>query len=171
MIAGLLTTGMVAAQQYGYGKAYAQEAYEGVRAHVGLALPGDLDGTVVYGADYIRQDLLGTVNYFSSDMSDEDGQAKAQVWSFEGSYLLRAEDDPGMYYGAGLGWVFADWDGPGAGSGNESSLIWNLVVGKEFYREGAFGEPGAFVEARYNLGTDLGEADVDGLRLVGGWRF
>lgn len=167
VIAGLLL-GSSAMAQWGYGMRYADEAYQGFRLNLGWAKPGTLDGALVYGGGYIWKDGLGTVNYLRSEGVD--------LWTLEYSYLLRGQDDPSLYYGAGVGWANASWDeGVNASqtlrSTSDSSIIWNLVVGKEFGAENQFGKNSWFVEGRYCFGSSIGGSDVDGLRIVGGYRF
>jgi len=172
LILGLLALGSVAYAQFGYGDEYAKKAYEGARAQVGWAWPGDVDSSFIWGGSYIWEQALFSANYFRGDVKNEVG-VKAKVLSLEGSYLWRAKSDPGLYYGAGYGWARADIDGPG-GSQDDSTGMWNIVVGKELNSREEFGKPGVFVEARVNLGSKLTfdrKGDINGLRVLAGWRF
>jgi len=165
-----LTSVAMAAGSFGYGTGYSDEAFQGFRAHLGIAWPGDLDSTMVYGGDYIWKSGLATLNFLNSDSVD--------VWSLEYSYLLRGQDDPSLYYGGGIGGASASGGGSvsadalAEGSSSDTSLLWNIVVGKEFGgQKGEVGSNSWFLEARYNLGSDLRGGDIDGLRVVAGWRF
>jgi hypothetical protein len=152
---GLSSVAMAAG---GYGGSYSDEAYQGFRAHLGYAWPGDLDSTIVYGGDYIWKSGLATVNVLNSDSTS--------LWTVEYSYLLRGQDDPSLYYGGGVGWASA------SNGGTDTGVLWNILLGKEFGGEnGEIAKNSWFLEARYNLGSDLDGLDVDGLRVVGGWRF
>ena len=147
---GLSSVAMAAGS---YGGSYSDEAYQGFRAHVGFAWPGDLSSTVVWGGDYIWKHGLATVNILNSD--------DITLWTLEYSYLLRGQDDPSLYYGGGVGWASA------SGTHTDTSVLWNLVLGKEVGgKNGVIGKNSWFAEARYNLGSDF-----DGLRVVGGYRF
>jgi hypothetical protein len=160
VIAILALSAGAALAQYGgsYGGMYDEDIFEGFRVHAGWAWPGDLDDEVVYGADYIWRSLLLTGNYIAAD-------GDIDVWTAELSYLLRGQEDPGLYYGAGGGWA---WVGNG---GDDDSIIFNVVIGKEFYSPGQLGQPAWFLEARYNFGSDFDPGDIDGLRVVGGFHF
>lgn len=178
VILGLLSAGAAFAQGYygyGYGDEYADEAYRAFRVQVGWAEPGDLDSCAVFGASHIWKNALLTVNYLKSDETLVGGRVEAKIWSIEGSYLWRAKTDPTMYYGGGYGWLRSDADfTPVEGAStsvDDNSGVWNLVVGKEFPREGEFGKPAIFAEARWNFGTSIRFSDVNGPRVVVGWRF
>ena len=148
----------VAMAQGGYGGSYSDEAYQGFRAHLGFAWPGDLDSALVYGGDYIWRHGLATVNILNSE--------DITLWTLEYSYLLRGQDDPSLYYGGGLGWASA------SNGDTDTGVLWNVLLGKEFGgQNGTIGKHSWFVEARYNLGSDVGHLNVDGLRVVGGYRF
>lgn len=184
VVAALTVSGAALAQYgYGYGEMPPDEAYEGFRVHAGWISPNDLDDDLTYGADYIWRNALLSVNLSRCatviGTGDSSGSTAVDLWSVEASYLLRGQADPGLYYGAGLGWCKADWDSPilptsispsGAG-GDDDSLIWNVVLGKEFAAPEQFGEPAWFLEARYSFGSKIGEGNVDGLRVVTGYRF
>ncbi len=163
IVAALLASGAAALAQ-GYGSQYAIEAYEGPRVHVGWVDPSDVDSTVIYGASYIWQKALVSANYFSDDLANAAGSAK--VITVEASYLLRAEVDPGLYYGAGYGFSRADANGAKSTNG-----LWNLVIGKEFNSAAEFGKPGLFLEGRWTLGSRIPGGNINGPRVVVGWKF
>ncbi len=172
VILGLLALGSAVFAQGGYGSEYATQAFQGPRAHVGWVDPGDVDSTVIIGASYIWQNALLSANYFKSDVTNFPGVV-AKMFSLEASYIWRAETDPGLYYGGGYGFAYADISGPG-GPETDTTGMWNIVIGKEFNSPEEFGEPGLFVEARWNLATRLTfdvEGDINGPRVVAGWKF
>ena len=131
----------------------------GIRVHAGYVKPLDFDGSLVYGADYIWKNALATVNYFAPDDSEDN------FWTLEGSYIWRPKTDLSWYYGAGLGVAITT-------SSSESGLIWNGVVGKEFWMNGKDHGGVPYAEARYTLGSTSNLDDnIDGLRVTVGWRF
>ncbi len=177
LVLGLLALGSVAWAQFGYGDEYAKKAYQGPRAQVGWVDPGDVESTIIYGGSYIWENALLSVNYFKADAEAAAG-TEVKVLSLEGSYLWRAKTDPGLYYGAGYGMARAEasWTG---GSLRKTRGMWNVVVGKEFNSTKEFGKPGPFAEARYVFGSRWNatvdgaaySGDINGLRLLVGWRF
>ena len=134
------------------------DPFTGFRVHAGWVVTNkEIDNAPVYGGDFIMEQALGTVNFVQADDGD--------VWTFEGSYLWRAQNDPSLYYGAGAGLATAP-------ENSDSALIFNAVIGKEFQPKDSFGGNVPFVEARYTLGSDTQmDVNIDGLRLVAGWRF
>lgn len=183
LLLGLLTLGTAVFAADEYGSEYSQKAYQGVRAQVGWADPGDLDSAFIWGASYIWKNALLSANYFTSNIDEIDGDAK--VLSLEASYIWRCKKDPGLYYGLGYGLARADvsWDSVSAsqteddegGSDTQTKGMWNIVVGKEFNSPKQFGKPGMFAELRWNLGSKFsaedGSGDIDGARLLLGWKF
>ena len=174
VIVGILAASLALAQP-----GPADQLYEGARLHVGWVNPAHFNSTVVYGGDYIWKNVLATANYFSTDGTVAGFPVDLRVWSVEGSYLFRAQGDPGLYYGAGVGYASHEFDVSGQGSTTAGAVLYNLVVGKEFHQNGIFGGSVPYVEVRYNF--DFGAASlneislpvsgIDGFRLTAGWRF
>lgn len=157
----------------------ADELYEGARLHVGWVNPAHFDSTLVYGADYLWKNALVTANFFATDGEVSGFDVDLTVWTIEGSYLLRPESDPGMYYGAGVGYVSHAFDVVGFGSTTEGTVLYNVVLGKEFHESDRFGGGVPYVEVRYNFDFGAASLDdirlpvsgIDGFRLTAGWRF
>ena len=164
IVLGLLALGTAAFAQGEYGSEYAVKAFEGPRVQVGWVDPNDVDSTALYGASYIWQNALLSANYFSADLTNAAETAK--VISLEASYLWRAMADPGLYYGGGYGLSRADIGGNTATHG-----LWNVLVGKEFNSTKEFGKPGMFLEGRWNFGSSIEGGNINGPRVVLGWKF
>ncbi|NLO73575.1 MAG: hypothetical protein GX100_05610 [candidate division WS1 bacterium] len=155
VLVAMLTTSTAFAQYWG--GMGADNVFEGPRIHLGWVKAQDFDSTIVYGADYIWRNALATVNYFT-----DDGE---RVWTFEGSYLWRPQEDATIYAGGGLGFASQS-------NGNtDSGWLWNIVVGKEFQPENMVAGGAPYVEARYNFGSSGDTDDLSGIRLTVGYRF
>lgn len=145
------------------GAALAQPAddYTGYRVHAGVISTSAFSDDWMYGLDYLWDTGLATLNFFTlqDDLS----------LSVEASYLLPFIDYPSFYAGVGGGWANVQFRDPVTTQvTTDDSLIWHIVAGKEFYTEG---KANLFVEARYEFGSELGNTDIDGLRLVAGCQF
>lgn len=134
------------------------DPFTGFRIHAGWVVTNrEIDNAPVYGGDLIMENALGTVNFVQGE--------DLEVWTFEGSYLWRPDQDPSLYYGAGIGYATAP-------ETSDDAMLFNAVIGKEFQPKDKFGGNVPFVEARYTAGSDTQmEINIDGLRLVAGWRF
>lgn len=160
-----LTIALVVLSLLAAGAVLAQPAddYMGYRVHLGVISTSAFADDWLYGLDYIWDSGLATLNLFTleDDLS----------LSVEVSYLLPLTDDPSFYAGVGGGWANVQFRDPVTTQvTTDDSIIWHLVVGKEFYPKD-WGEAAVFVEARYEFGSQLGNTDIDGLRLVAGYRF
>jgi hypothetical protein len=192
----LLATCAAAQAQDEAGGPYPAQAYQGWRVHGGWGWPADENQQTVWGADYIWQHALVTVNYFKGDrqrlsfnppITGATHAAQDEFWSLEGSYLWRPTGEPTVYAGAGWGVVRMSRDdeitivAPPFPKHHETrhgtAGIGNLVLGKEFPRHNEFGRSAFFMEARWNFlaklrDSDAGQdVDIQGLRFVLGWRF
>lgn len=155
ILVAMLTASLASAQYWG--STDMDNVLEGPRIHLGWVKAGDFDDTIVYGADYIWSNALATVNYFTDDPE--------QVWTFEGSYLWRPEEDDTVYAGGGIGFASQ------SNGGTDSGWLWNVVVGKEFQPENMVAGGAPYVEARYNFGSSGDISDLNGIRLTAGYRF
>ncbi len=161
VVAVLLLSGLAYGQGY-YGQMFDQDAFEAWRAHAGWYDLGDAGSDIGFGIDYITKDYLASFDYVSTNK----GTADIDIMSLSASYLWRMAENPGTYYGVGLGWYDVEW-----AANSDSDFAYHVVAGTEFGSPDQFGEPAWFAEAKYVFGTKLTFSDIDGVRLVLGRRF
>ncbi len=152
--------------------AFAQmdEDYSAFRAKLGVMELGEADVEFGLGVDYEASNWMLSLDW----MEAESGPVTEEVWGLNASYLLRQDENPGTYYGAGVGYYQYDVSAPG-GSADDGSIGFEVLGGLSFGEADAGQLPPWFAEFRYLLGTDFEiddtGGDIDGWKLFIGRRF
>ncbi len=180
---------LVLASSMGWAQMYdtADEDIGAFRVKAGLFDLGDADSEFGFGADYEASNWMVSLDYVELEDTTVQTQggpvaASADLWGISGAWLQRQDNNPGTYYGAGVGYY--DFEASASQQGatvsvDDGSIGFELLGGMSF-GDAEMGElPPWFAEFRYLLGTDFtisaGDAsasgDLDGWKLMVGRRF